>query len=118
MRSGQPITNWGDEYYQSSLTAIKNFEFTNHVFQDGPALVSRPDGSGWKSGTPYRGQEFDPAKADVVEGAWDHDHCYVCGWRLESGDSYWANRDGVTLCDVCHDYVAANPKPEQQGPIK
>jgi len=113
MRSGEPISNWDDEYYQTSLRAIEDFEFTNHVFQTGPALVSRPDGSGWKSGKPYRGQPYDPGQADVVEGSWNHDHCYVCGFRLEPGDSFWANRSGLTLCDVCHDYVDTNLNPKK-----
>ena len=53
----------------------------------------------------YTGQAFDPAKYRLVEGGWDHDHCYVCWQAIRAGDAYWANEHpGICpdLCEYCY----------------
>jgi len=105
MRSGFDGLTWEGEYYTNSLDAIRDFSFVQREFATGPGLVSRSDGSGWKSAAPFTGQAYDASKFDVVDGAWDHDHCYVCEFRLDDGYSYWQNGDGVIVCDTCKDYI-------------
>jgi hypothetical protein len=96
---------WEDEYYQRPLRALEDFEFVPKVFVAGPA-VSTPVRDGLVETEPYVGQGYLPSKQRVVEGAWDHETCYVCEWRIDEGYSYWQNQMGVCVCEVCHDYIA------------
>jgi hypothetical protein len=62
--------------------------------------LSDEGGTLWK---PYRGQPYDPAVCQFIEGGWDHEHCDVCNARVTDGDAYWTN-DGpehVDLCPAC-----------------
>ena len=66
--------------------------------------------------TPYVGQSYDPEKAEVVRGGWDHDHCQICFWTLretedaESGAGY---TDGdLWLCTECYEKLVS---PRQRG---
>ncbi len=70
------------------------------------SCLSTPDGEGW---VPYRGQPFDPAAWEVVEGGWDHEHCDVCYARVADGMAYWANTgpEHVDLCPACYPLVLA-----------
>lgn len=99
--------DWQDDYYQSGcMSGITSMDFVNHVFVPTPSLKSRkPIDGGWFSEAQFCGQAYDPAAYDVVPGGWDHDHCGVCFWRIEEGDSYWKNSQGIILCDRCRDCV-------------
>lgn len=105
MRSGFEGLTWGGEYYTNSLDALRDFTFVQRLFSTGPGLVSRSDGSGWKVTKPHDGKPFDATRFDVVEGAWDHEHCFVCEFKMTDGYSYWQNRDGVVVSDVCKEYI-------------
>lgn len=54
----------------------------------------------------YLGQHFDPAKIDLVNGGWNHDHCEICWWTLcetentEEGVGYTDGR--CWLCKECY----------------
>jgi hypothetical protein len=66
--------------------------------------------------SPYRGQPHDPSLFELVEAAWDHEHCDVCNARVEGGDAYWTN-DGpehVDLCALCYPLVAVELKAEHR----
>ena len=52
----------------------------------------------------YRGQKYDPTKWKLVEGAWDHEHCTVCGFTIVDGHSFWHTGEGWCLCDACYEY--------------
>ena len=66
--------------------------------------VNDEGGCLWK---PYRGEAYDPAVYELVDGGWDHEHCAVCWARVEAGDRYWADEGGahVDLCPTCHPLV-------------
>ena len=72
------------------------------------SCLSATDGGWW---IPYRGQPFDPAAWELVEGMWDHEHCDVCHSRIVDGDAYWTNGHEagghVDLCEECHPRVLA-----------
>ena len=67
-----------------------------------PALIHKSGGTISR----YTGQKFDPAKIDLIQEGWSHDHCEICFWTLhltddsESGSGYF---DGYTgwLCSEC-----------------
>ena len=113
MRSGFEGNRWEDEYYQSSLRCVDDFSFVQHTFEPGPALVEKAHGTG-HSETPFSGQAFDPDRYEVVQGAWDHDHCYVCEFRFEGGYTFWQNTRGIIVCDVCHEYVQSTKQPASE----
>jgi hypothetical protein len=55
---------------------------------------------------PYHGEPYDPEKFELLEGGWDHEHCYVCWAHIVEGDLYWPNEDEdvghVNLCEKCY----------------
>lgn len=108
-RTGEPIDDYSGEYYQSSLQFIEDYAFVNKVFVLGPALETSSQSC--RQVEPYSGQSY---KSDgtqrVVPDGWDHEHCYVCGWTIEPGDSYWENQGGIVLCDKCYDFVSKDPQ--------
>jgi len=103
MRSGYEHDGWDGEYYQSSLRNIAKFDFQQKTFMPYAGLVSQ-EGDLRKT-VPYTGQDYDELTHTVVPGRWDHEHCYVCGFRIDEGFTYWENSDGLGVCDVCHDYI-------------
>lgn len=62
---------------------------------------------------PYSGQEYDPSKAELKEGYWDHDYCEICSVLLfqsddpKHGTGYTDNN--VWVCTGCHDTLL-NPE--------
>jgi hypothetical protein len=109
-RSGDRIDDYSDEYFQNSLQYIEDYVFVNKVFESSPGLVTMNESS--TETKPYAGEEYDESIQKVVPDAWDHEHCYVCGWRIDDGYSYWQNAGGLVLCDECHHYVSTD---ERQG---
>jgi hypothetical protein len=52
---------------------------------------------------PYHGQPYDPRQGRVLEGGWDHEHCFVCQKQIREGDTCWIHDEPqVVLCDACH----------------
>jgi len=101
-----PDRDWSQEYYRTSLEAIRDFTFTRFVFHSKPALVARHAKDGWRKWQEYQGQSYDPDVYELRENAWDHQHCYVCTDDINPGMSYWENsEEGRTVCDVCHAYI-------------
>ena len=65
-----------------------------------PALI-------FTSGTvaKFIGQDYDPAEATLDEKAWDHDHCEICGWKLneKAGRNIdYTDADENWLCSECY----------------
>lgn len=98
--------HWEDEYYQSGLANIGAKDFVNKAFEARPSLVRRHPRDGWYEEREYKGGDYDADEFKLLPGGWDHEHCGVCGWRIEPGDSYWENSEQFILCDRCHAYVA------------
>ncbi|WP_152051014.1 hypothetical protein [Tautonia marina] len=83
--------------------------FVPRTFRSYPCLlmIEPMNEDGDRFWAPFRGQPFDPQIFELVEEAWDHEHCDVCNRRIEDGDDYWTN-DGpehVDLCPLCHPRV-------------
>jgi hypothetical protein len=55
----------------------------------------------------YEGGEFDAAKFTIEKGAWDHEHCKVCGANIEPMSLCWVTKSGayIILCADCHQQV-------------
>lgn len=53
--------------------------------------------------------KYDPEKWSVEKGAWDHEHCDVCGENIPAMTLCWVTTYDpyVLLCDACHTKMAA-----------
>src|SRR5947209_2231908 len=83
----------------------RQHRYTKKRFTPGPALVSlQPNEAGFYSSCPYHGEPFDSTRFRLVEGDWDHEHCYICFERIEPGDMWWAAAppQEIGLCLACH----------------
>lgn len=56
-----------------------------------------------------RKPEYDATKWRVEKGAWDHEHCDLCGEGIPAMTLCWVTKYDpyVLLCDKCHGKVAA-----------
>ena len=66
-------------------------------------MVKKDPVNGHRMWTPFDAATFSKEEYDVVEGMWDHEHCAVCGERIESGNLYWLNSQNFILCPACHE---------------
>jgi hypothetical protein len=53
--------------------------------------------------------EYDATKWQVENGAWDHEHCDLCGENIPAMTLCWVTKYDpyVLLCDACHAKLAA-----------
>jgi hypothetical protein len=53
--------------------------------------------------------KYDANRWHVEKGAWDHEHCDLCGERIPPMTLCWVTKFDpyVLLCDQCHGEVAA-----------
>jgi hypothetical protein len=69
-----------------------------------PAL-RRKDGKGGLD--LYLGQEFDPEHYELLEEAWSHDHCPLCGEEISdlphAPHHQGYERDGEWICPPCYE---------------
>jgi hypothetical protein len=65
------------------------------------------------SGSP----EYDATKWQVEKGAWDHEHCDLCGENIPAMTLCWVTKYDpyILLCDACHAKVAADESPTSFG---
>jgi hypothetical protein len=56
-----------------------------------------------------REPRYDATKWKVEKGAWDHEHCDLCGEHMPAMSLCWVTKHDpfVLLCDKCHGEVAA-----------
>jgi hypothetical protein len=86
---------------------FRRCRFIQKTFRPYPCLATPLNEEGGTFYAPYCGQSYDPNVYELIEGAWDHEHCNVCNTRIEDGDTYWTN-DGpehVDLCRSCYPHV-------------
>lgn len=99
------IQLWGAsftfQHLEQRLKGIQGHSWKKVNYQRRAALVSK-DGRYLEL---YTGQDFDPAKGELREHGWTHDHCIVCTWSIgestdpEHGSGY---TDGeLWLCLGC-----------------
>ena len=96
---------WEDEYYQVTLSALGDLNFTQSPFSPKSGLVPKGQRSDGLLEVEYSGQSFDPLEFELVPDRWDHQNCKCCLFRILAGHSHWQNRAGTILCDECHDQV-------------
>ena len=88
---------------------LRECRFVRRTFECYPSLrlIDTDDPSdvpGHTVTTAYTGQEYDPAKYELVDADWDHEHCLVCWHTINPGDKYWYDSERhVELCPPCHD---------------
>ncbi len=97
-------TEWSWADVRLQVEACESTTWTPRRWKPRPALVDREG----RTATPYGGQPFDPAKTELVEGAWDHDHCEICGWKLMEVDDParafgYVSPNEDWICTECHD---------------
>lgn len=53
---------------------------------------------------PYQGETYDTERFTIEKGAWDHEHCNVCGKTIEPMTLCWVTKSGhyVILCTGCY----------------
>ena len=102
------------EVSEEKMEVLWRCRFVRRQFAPYPSLrsidaVAGDDEAGYRVEAPYTGQRYDPAKFELVEGGWDHEHCDVCSVRIEEGNTYWPNEDEevgqVDLCETCYPRV-------------
>jgi len=89
-------------------------EFRGHTW----ALVEfRPRAGLWhrlsKRMEPFVGQPYDPSTCEVIQDAWDHEHCAFCGQTVTSTSQTNAiaaayQHDKDWLCPDCHNRIVVN----------
>jgi predicted nucleic acid-binding Zn ribbon protein len=86
----------------------RRIRYAQITFAPKPSLITRePNAAGWYQEGRYDGGPYDSTKYRMVKGGWDHEHCFLCGKRIEKGDRWWAALppDTVGLCEECHQKV-------------
>jgi hypothetical protein len=59
----------------------------------------------------YEGGGFDPKRFTLRKGAWNHEHCKRCAFRIETMEPCWVSTQGSTiLCEECHRLVVDLPR--------
>ena len=91
------------EYLRRKMDRLRASAWYFAAWERRPALIRRAGGVMRL----YTGQEYDPGEYELVDGAWDHDHCEICQATI-SNDNYKdeireAFTDGRNwLCPKCH----------------
>jgi hypothetical protein len=95
---------------------VQDMRFVRQRYEATDMLVSlRRNEAGFIISQPYQGEPFDPKRARVVKGGWDHDHCYICEARVVPGDEWWAAAppDQVGLCLDCYAQLSITERDSQ-----
>ena len=93
------------DYYRKTFDEITDKRFYDCVFHSYAALVSKEPINGQRMWKPYYGGHFDGEIYELIEDMWDHEHCSICSYKIEDGQSYWVNEKRVRiLCDECYEY--------------
>jgi hypothetical protein len=63
-----------------------------------------PEQGGHRVQVLYEGGPYDPAVFHVEEGAWDHEHCKLCGDTIEPMTLCYVTKRGryILLCAKCY----------------
>ena len=61
--------------------------------------------------------EYDATRFHIERGAWDHEHCDVCGAHIPSMSLCWVTESGtyVLLCESCHSILPLERHTLQYG---
>ncbi len=105
----------GDEWkwidIEESVSACRKATWHREKWKRIPALVHKKGGSS----SQYVGQQFDPAKTDLVQDGWTHDHCEICWWTLHETDNedegYGFTDGGSWVCLECYGKFLAAASP-------
>jgi hypothetical protein len=107
MKSGDYSIPRDDEYHQNLFSQITDRAFTQRTFSLRPSLVAKEPVNGLRLWKDYDGEDYDPSKFTLVEGMWDHEHCFVCWFTIKEGFTYWENTKRVKLlCDACYEALS------------
>jgi hypothetical protein len=97
------------ELPDEKLADLRRCRFEQRQFELYPSLkaIESTTAEGqWYEEVPYHGQPFDPTKYRLIDGGWNHEHCYICWATITAGDRYWPNIDieaggEIDLCEAC-----------------
>jgi hypothetical protein len=113
MKSGDYTVSRDDAYYTNEFSKISDSNFVSRVFLTRTALVAKLPVNGHRCTKDYHGGLYDENVFDLVDGTWDHEHCFVCWFSIRDGHSYWENGKRINLlCDACYE---AYKKTAEQG---
>jgi hypothetical protein len=103
MKSGDFSQEVSGPHFQEAIRDIHNHDFVQLTFHPKPGLIAKAPVHKHRMWKEYKGQAYDPAEYDKVDGYWDHEHCGICWFKILDGHTYWANKDAVKLlCDACY----------------
>ena len=96
-----------DQMLRELAVELRKIEWRFAEWQPRPALVGRNGGAMHE----YWGQSYDPTRFDLVDDAWDHDHCEFC-WATVSSEPSWGgyssaytDTDGYWICPICFERI-------------
>jgi hypothetical protein len=57
-------------------------------------------------------EAYDATRFQVEKGAWDHEHCELCGEQIPAMTLCWVTESGpyTILCEACHARVSEDRK--------
>ncbi len=106
IRSGDTAEDRRSDYLKSEFDEILDKEFIQTTFAKVSALVSKNRTDNQRHWKEYHGANYDEQEFELVEDAWDHEHCSVCLFKIKPGNTYWYNKKRIKLlCDECHDFL-------------
>lgn len=108
----------GNEFYEDNLRDISNAPFVHKTFSRRPSLRSKHPLSieqeaisrrwrEFKDGTsecPWNEQQYNADLFEKIEDGWDHEHCCICRFTIDSGYTYWENQCEDIVCDACYNH--------------
>ena len=104
MKSGDFSLSRDRAFFGEELSEIQGRTYEMKTFSPHAALLAKELQNGHRAWRDYHGEPFDSAKYELVEGMWDHEHCSVCLFSIQTGHTYWESEGRIIqLCDACYE---------------
>jgi hypothetical protein len=97
-----PDADYNHQEWRDALGDTPARDFRRRIFSCSPAMVKKQPVNGHRMWTEYDPATFSDAEYDIVPGMWDHEHCSVCGEKIQEGDTFWQNSQKLILCLTCY----------------
>ena len=95
-----------EEHLRTLASDAKRKRWALQTWRPSPALVQKTEEG--RRATKFTGQKYDPAKWELVQNGWDHDHCLFCSQSICNCGSKNCDPEGFTdgkdwVCKMCHE---------------
>jgi hypothetical protein len=85
------LSNLRDE-----LSWARTLLWSKQLWKAKDALIDKSSGTT----ALFIGQKYDSKYFDLIENAWNHDHCDICFAKIEIGDTVYES-DSQLVCQFC-----------------